>query len=730
MVEAAHKGEFLLELFSEEIPARMQTRAANDLARLAKEKLNAASLEYGALETHVTPRRLVLVVRGLPEKQPDISEEKKGPKVDAPEKAVQGFLRSSGLDTIEQAQQWETDKGTFLFAVRTIHGRETKEVLAEIVSELIREMPWPKSMRWGTQSFRYVRPLHEILAMFDGAVVQGEFDLGGRILDFARVTRGHRFLSPEPFAVTSFADYHGQLFASKVMLEQAARRKSILEQGEALAKNAGLRLKDDPGLLDEIVGLVEWPAVLMGTIEPEFMELPPEVLTVSMRTHQKYFALENRDGSMANRFLAVANIETSDGGAAIVAGNERVLRARLSDARFFWTQDRKESLADRVPRLQDVIFHAKLGSLHHKVDRIEALAVRMADFIKGAERDQARSAAVLCKTDLTTGMVGEFPELQGVMGRYYALADGEDPQVAQAIADHYAPQGPKDHCPSAPVSAAVALADKLDTLTGFFAVGEKPTGSKDPYALRRAGLGVIRLIVENGLRIPLTPLLREALHLQPEAAVQELRSRLAAGGQKAARGTSAADSVPHAEDALSTDVLEFLTDRLKVVLRDRGVRHDLISAVFAVGQPGGGAEDDLVRLLARVDALERFLKSEDGANLLTAYRRAANIVRIEEKKDKTIYYGAVEEKALQAVEEQALHAALKDTAKQAKKALGEEDFTSAMAAMAELRKPLDVFFDTVTVNADDPALRENRLRLLKQIDTTLAQVADFSRIEG
>jgi glycyl-tRNA synthetase beta chain len=564
-------------------------------------------------------------------------------------------------------------------------------------------------MRWARTALRWVRPLHGVLALFDGQPIEGTLDLGGGdTLAFTDRTRGHPFLSTEPFQVADFADYREKLEAAKVVLSFDDRRARIRDQAERVAAAESLKLKDDPGLLAEVAGLVEWPVVLAGTIEDQFMDLPPEVLTVSMRTHQKYFALERADGGLANRFLVVANMETPDAGAAIVAGNERVLRARLADAQFFWQQDRKLPLRDRVAELHEVVFHARLGSLHDKVERMQALAAALAGRID-ADRDQARSGAYLAKADLVTGMVDEFPELQGLMGSYYAEADGEAPAVVHAVAEHYSPLGPSDRCPGAPESVTVALADKLDTLTGFFAIDEKPTGSKDPYALRRAALGVIRLIVDNDLRVPLRAVLAEALKLQTDTARAASRFN---------------------DYEVVQAVLSFLTDRLKVVLRDRGVRHDLIAAVFAVETPEGGAEDDLVRLLARVDALERFLDTDDGANLLVAYRRAANIVRIEEKKDKTSYGTAIDEAALQNPAERALFEALDTAAREANAALAQERFAEAMQALAALRSPVDAFFEQVTVNAEDAVLRRNRLSLLKRIGTTLAQVADFARIEG
>ena len=689
--------ELLLEVLSEEIPARMQTRAAAELRRLVSEALREAGLEHGTAESFVTPRRLALVVPDLPKRQPDVMQEKRGPREGAPEQALQGFLKANGLSSLEQAELRETDKGRVYFAVREIPGRPAAEVLPEAIGAALRQLTWPKSMRWTAGSFRWVRPLQALLAVFDGKRLKGEVVLGEAGFAFTNRTVGHRFLAPKAFAVKDFKDYKAKLKAAKVLLDPAERKAVITKKAEQLAGKQGLSVTEDPGLLDEVAGLVEWPLPLLGRIDADFMDLPPEVLTTSLRSHQKYFVTQDKQGRLADRFLVVANMVTADRGKAIVAGNERVLRARLSDARFFWDQDRKASLASRAPTLEQIVFHAKLGTLDQKVDRIQALAVEIARQVPGADLDRVRSAARLAKADLTSGMVGEFPELQGIMGRYYASHDGEHDEVAEAIAAHYAPQGPNDACPSAPVSVCVALADKIDSLVGFFAIDEKPTGSKDPYALRRAALGVIRLVLENGLRLPLRATLEAALRLY---------------------GTLG-------DEATAEAVMAFFADRLKVALRDRGVRHDLISAVFALG-----GEDDLVRLLARVEALEGFLGSDDGANLLVAYRRAANIVRIEQKKDKTTYNDGVAADSLALTEERGLYAALSQVSETAGGALSREDFTGAMAALAGLRAPVDAFFDKVTVNAEDAALRENRLRLLSAIGGTLGQVADFSKIEG
>ncbi|WP_158043716.1 glycine--tRNA ligase subunit beta [Skermanella pratensis] len=695
--------QLLIELFSEDIPARMQARAAEDLQRLVTAKLEAAGLQAAASEAHSTPRRLALVVEGLAGRTADVREERKGPRVGSPEQAVAGFLRGAGLSSLDQCEQRDTGKGSFWFAVVEKPGRATAEVLPGLIAETIRELPWPKSMRWSTGGFRWVRPLHHILAVFDGKPVEGSFDLGGGLgmLTFVDTTRGHRFLSPDTVVeARSFDQYRDGLRSAHVILSRDERRAKISSDAAEAAGAHGLVVAPDEGLLDEVTGLVEWPVVLSGAIDQQFMDVPPEVLTTSMRTHQKYFATTDATGALAARFVVVANMVTSDGGAAVIAGNERVLRARLSDAKFFWEQDRKVRLEERVPALGSVIFHARLGTVAEKVNRLETLAAELAAFVPGCDPDRARLAARLAKADLVSGMVGEFPELQGVMGRYYALGEGLAPEVADAVAEHYKPLGPNDRCPTAPVSVAVALADKLDTLVGFFAIDERPTGSKDPYALRRAALGLIRLIMDNGLRLDLGSIFG-----------------IAHGLYRAEKLVPAAQVGPQ--------LLDFFADRLKVVLRDRGVRHDLVDAVFALG-----GEDDLVRLLSRVQALQGFLGTDDGANLLTAYRRATNIVRIEEKKDGTGHGGAPEAGLLEQPEEKALFQALAEAERCAVPLLATEDFAGCMGALAALRAPVDAFFDKVTVNADQPPLRVNRLRLLSQIPATLNRIADFSRIEG
>ncbi|MCA3255130.1 MAG: glycine--tRNA ligase subunit beta [Alphaproteobacteria bacterium] len=693
-------SDFLLELFCEEIPARMQAKASEDLARLFGEKLAEAGLTASGLETHATPRRLALIARGLPQATPDVHEERRGPRADAPAQAVEGFLKSTGLSR-DQLEERDDPKGRFLYAVIAKPGRATTELLAEIVPAIVRALPWPKSMRWGTRSahegaLRWVRPLHGIVAILGDRVVDLEVD-GIRA---GRTTRGHRFLSTGPVEIASVDVYAARLRDAHVILDAAERARIIGERARDAAKAAGLELIEDAGLLAENAGLTEWPVPLLGDFDPDFLDVPPEVIQLTMRANQKYFACRDpKTGALAPAFVCVANIEASDGGAAIVAGNRKVLAARLSDARFFWEQDKKATLESRLPKLGDIVFHEKLGTVADKVERVAKLARWLAGHIPGCDPDLAEQAARLCKADLVTGMVGEFPELQGIMGGYYARAEGLDPQIADAIRDHYKPVGQNDDVPTAPVTVAVALADKLDTLAGFFSIGEKPTGSRDPFALRRSTLGIASILIRAQLRIGSVGLFRQAEF--PFAEYQD--------GSR----------------AVYREMLEFLIDRLKVQQREAGARHDLIDAVFALG-----GEDDLVRLLARVKALQAFVATDDGANLLAGYKRAANILRIEEKKDGVAYDGAVDPKLLAADEEQALAAALDAAIPAAESAVGREDFAGAMTALAGLRAPIDNFFDRVTVNADETDVRANRLRLLARIRAAAHTVADFGRIEG
>jgi glycyl-tRNA synthetase beta chain len=684
--------DLLLELLSEEIPARMQARAAADLQKMVTDRLVAAGLVYEGAKAFVTPRRLALWVHGVPARQPDIKHEKKGPRVGAPENAIAGFLKAAGLQSIEQAKVQPDKKGDFYVAVIDKPGQPTLDVIAEMISEVVRSFPWPKSMRWGTGRLSWVRPLHSIVATFgpeteEPAVVS--FDIDG--IQGGDETRGHRFMAPGPIKVRHFEEYVAKLEKAKVVLDPARRADMILADAKNLAFAQGYELVEDEGLLAEVAGLVEWPVTLMGTFDKSFLSIPDEIVRATIRNNQKCFVLrDSQTGKLANKFILVANEEAADGGKAIVAGNERVIRARLSDAKFFYDTDLKIRLEDRLPKFEHIVFHEKVGTQAARIARITALAGQLAPIV-GADVAKAERAAQLCKADLLTDVVGEFPELQGLMGRYYAEAQDEDEDVAHACEDHYKPKGPDDLVPAEPVSIAVALADKIDTLTGFWAIDEKPTGSKDPYALRRAALGVIRLVIDNKLRLPLKGVF-----------------------QKAVKNFSAGD-----------DLLSFFADRLKVQLREQGARHDLVDAVFSVS-----GQDDLLMIVHRVEALGKFLDSDDGKNLLAGYKRATNIIRIEEKKDKREYTGTPDSKKYQLPEEKALAGAIDVAKKEASAAVAKEDFAAAMRAMVKLRPRVDAFFDKVTVNVDDKALRENRLKLLNEIREATRSVADFSKIEG
>ncbi len=704
-------AELLLELLCEEIPARMQARGAEDLKRLVCDKLGESGLTFTRAEGYATPRRLALWIDGLPACRPDRVNEIKGPRVSAPDNVIQAFLKARKIASLDACEQRGSDKNASWFYVERVPGGPMAPVLAEILPGAILGISWPKSMRWAYDRATWVRPLHNIMAVFDGELVPFDVALGSperpRKIASSKETFGHRFLGPHSFTVSNFSTYKARLGVRQVIVDPAERRHVIAKHAERLARTESLSVRRDEGLMDDVVGLVEWPVVLMGRIDAAYMDLPPEVLTTAMRAHQKYFALQGTDGKLAPRFLVVANMETRDHGASIVAGNERVLRARLADAQFFWDQDRKIALDQRLPALKSIVFHAKLGSLAEKVERVEKLALEIAHDLPGTDVGASVSrAAKLAKADLTTGMVGEFPELQGTIGRYYAIHQGEPPAVADAIAEHYAPLGPSERCPSAPVSVALALADKIDTLVGFWSIGEKPTGSRDPFALRRAALGAIRLVVENGLRLPFHRLMELAsFHYN------ELQPGTLVGFDPA-------------------ELLEFFADRLKVALKEKGVRNDLIAAVFALKREDGLGEDDFTRLLARVDALAQFLASEDGINLLIASKRAGNILRIEEKKDGRSYDDGPDPSLLRLPEEFTLVEAMRNARDRTEAALKREAFTAAMAALARLREPVDDFFDKVTVNDDDPAQRANRLRVLSRIRATLNTVADFSKIEG
>jgi glycyl-tRNA synthetase beta chain len=770
--------DLLLEFLSEEIPARTQARAADDLKKMVTDALVAAGLTYEGAQAFATPRRLALSVHGVPARQPDIREEKKGPRVGAPQGAVAGFLKAAGLKSISEAKVQPDKKGDFYIALIEKKGKPAIDVIADIVPQVALDFPWPKSMRWGSQKeheetvnivtekgdrivaekgdnivaniwIKWVRPLHSIVATFGPETEEPEivpFEVGG--IKSGDETRGHRFMAPAPFKVRRFDDYAAKLAAAKVMLDPARRAQTILADAQNLAFAQGYELVEDDGLLAEVAGLVEWPVTQMGSFDASFLAIPGEVIRATIRTNQKCFVLRDpQSANLVNKFILVANIEASDGGKAIVAGNERVIRARLSDAKFFYDTDLKTRLEARLPKFERIVFHEKLGSQAERIARIVALAGQLAPIV-GADRAKAERAAQLCKADLLTDVVGEFPELQGLMGRYYAEAQGEDEAVAHACEDHYRPKGPDDLVPADPVSIAVALADKIDTLVGFWAIDEKPTGSKDPYALRRAALGVIRILIDNELQLPLrTQLWRHfgmvardetlseaiaALHplqaqiVELSATDIDLAVRLEVlVSEKAKQVASPVLVQAHSYLHQTYDLLAFFADRLKVQLREQGARHDLVDAVFALE-----GQDDLLLIVRRVEALGKFLDSDDGKNLLAGVKRASNIIRIEEKKDKRDYTGAPEAKRYELAEEKALAQAIDAAKKDAAAAVAKEDFAAAMSAMAKLRPKVDAFFDKVTVNVDDQALRENRLKLLNEIREATRAVADFSKIEG
>jgi glycyl-tRNA synthetase beta chain len=703
--------ELLFELFSEEIPARMQARAAEDLRRMVTDRLVAEGLVYEGARAFATPRRLALTVHGIPSRQSDLKEERKGPRVGGPDAAITGFLKASGLASLAEAKiQRDPKKGDFYVALIEKPGRATLDVLADILPVIIRTFPWPKSMRWGERSARpgalqWVRPLHAIVATFGIETEEPElvkFAVDG--IAAGQTTFGHRFMAPAAIHVRRFEDYRAKLQAAKVVLDPERRREIILADARTLAQAQNFELVEDQALLDEVAGLVEWPVVAMGSFESEFLSIPGEVIRATIRTNMKCFVVSDpATGTLVNKFILTANIEASDGGNAIVAGNERVIRARLADAKFFYESDLKTRLEDRLPKFDHIVFHEKLGTQDERIARIERLAAEIAPLV-GAAVDKARRAARLAKADLLTEVVGEFPELQGLMGKYYALAQGEDASVAAASEEHYKPQGPNDRVPTDPLSIAVALADKIDTLVGFWAIDEKPTGSKDPYALRRAALGVIRLVVENTLRLSILTVAKSAILGLPQ---QGITYPLADSQQ------------------LPADLLTFFADRLKVQLREQGARHDLVDAVFALGD-----QDDLLMVVRRVEALGKFLDTDDGKNLLAGTKRASNILAIEEKKDKRRFDGVPDAGLYSLDEERALAKAIDQAKAEAGAAVATEDFAGAMSAMARLRPAVDAFFDKVKVNDDNARVRENRLKLLNEIRAATRAVADFSRIEG
>ena len=761
-------ADLLLEIFCEEIPARMQAKAEADLGKALGDALKGAGLGFDALETASGPRRLSVHVTGLPVKSADVAEERKGPKVGSPEQAIAGFLKGAGLTSIDQAEvRSDPKKGDFYVAMLDKPGRLTADVVAEAVPAIIRGFHWPKSMRWGTGELRWVRPLQRILCVLDGAIVP--FEVDG--LASGNETEGHRVHGRGPFTVTGWADYSKQLEGEgHVRLTRDARRDVIAKGIADVCATAGLSWVEDAGLLEEVTGLAEWPVVVLGDMDPDFLDLPPEVITLSMRTHQKYFSVNDaKTGKLAPHFIVVANIDASDGGKQIAAGNARVLSARLEDGRFFWEKDKATPLDEMAKKLSTIAFKEELGSLGDKVERVAALARELAPAV-GADADLAERAARLCKADLVSEMVGEFPELQGVMGRYYALEAGEKPSVADAIRDHYKPQGPSDAVPTDPVSVAVALADKLDTLVGFWAIDEKPTGSKDPFALRRAALGVVRILNERGIRLPLKNIIKEAHRVLLSSAdvgyglgVQFWNAPEADDLLKSNIDDFVDENGPpmfatfvfegdkpatwlEIEKVRGDDLLSFFADRLKQVLRDQGQRHDLIDAVFALG------EDDLVLITRRVEALGAFLDTEDGKDLLALYKRASNILaksaptaaplpsqgtRPQKDSESPAKAGAGAGLVVDAAlikkgpkEEQALYAALSNVGEAIVAPLEAEDFAGAMGELAKLRGPVDAFFEGVMVNDDDPAVRANRLALLSDVRANLHKVADFSLIEG
>jgi len=750
--------DLLLELFSEEIPARMQARAAEDLRKMVTDRLLDAGLVYEGATAFATPRRLALAVQGIPARQPDLKEEKKGPRVGAPEAAVQGFLKSAGLASIaEAAIQKDPKKGDFYVALIERPGRAAIDVLAEILPVVIRTFPWPKSMRWGERSARsgalaWVRPLHSIIATFGPETETPDivpFSIDG--IAAGNATRGHRFLAPRVIHARHFDDYAAKLERANVVLDPARRRDIILTDAKHLAFAQGFELVEDQALLEEVAGLVEWPVVLMGSFDADFLRLPPEVIRTTIRVNQKCFVvrtLARGEGSLANKFILVANTEATDGGAAIIAGNERVIRARLADAKFFYETDlknwREVPLFDRLEKFEHIVFHEKLGTQRRRIVRIEQLAVQLAPLV-GADVEMTMRAAQLAKADLLTDMVGEFPELQGLMGKYYATALGEEASVAAACEEHYKPLGPTDRVPTEQVSVAVALADKLDTLVGFWVVNEKPTGSKDPYALRRAALGIIRILLENKLPLPLVSTVQSFLTKHIMVTVSDyLENRIVfrrlevhyedrvVAHSLSQLTTPSVDSSTALGDYrhwflnhVSGDLLSFFADRLKVQLREQGARHDLVDAVFALE-----GQDDLLLIVRRVEALGTFLDTEDGKNLLAGYKRATNIIRIEERRDKTEYTGEPSAELYRQAEEWELARAIDTAAAEATAAVAREDFAAAMSAMAKLRPHVDAYFDKVTVNVDDAPVRANRLKLLNQIRAATRAVADFSKIEG
>ena len=689
-------ADALIELFSEEIPARMQKSALQTLTERVEKELKEARLEHDAIKGFMTPRRLALHISGLPAVQPDIEIERKGPKVGAPEQALQGFCRSAGLEP-DQLEKRTVGKDEFYFSVSSQKGQPTSAALKDIFETAITNFPWPKSQHWGSYDMTWVRPLKRIMCLLDAEVIPVQL---GHITA-SNITEGHRFLSEGEIVIAHPNEYEATLKEHKVVADAQTRREWILGDAAKAAGEKGLSIKADDALLDEVTGLVEWPVCLLGEYDKDFLKLPPEVLVLEMKHHQKYFACMNDKAELSNHFLVVSNMAAADGGKAIVNGNQRVIRARLSDGQFYWDQDQKKPLASFNDALDKMIFHAKLGSIAKKVERITSLSTFLSVFIPHANLSTVERAAELAKSDLVSGMVGEFPELQGIMGRYYAKAQGEDADVAEAIAEHYKPQGADDSLPETPAGLAVSLADKFDSLAGLFAAGEKPTGSKDPFALRRMALGILRIILDNKLRIPLTIAFDNALSRYPKAVTKTL-----------------------GKEAVTNELTSFFRDRLKVILKSNDVRHDVIECIFADAKA-----DDIVQLVSRIYAVEDFIKTDDGTNLLAGYRRAANILNKEEEKDNTSYDGDVEADDLTEAAEKALLEALEKIEEPVEQAFEKEEYENAMKQLASIRPPLDAFFDDVIVNDDDTEKRANRLALLAKLRLTLERIGNLSLIE-
>ena len=691
-------ADLLIEIICEEIPARMQARAAADLERLITGKLGEAGLKHGAARHFVAPRHLALYVEGLAERQEDLSEERRGPRADAPEQAIAGFLKSTGLSR-EQLTEEDTPKGRFLFARIEKSGAATADLLPGMVTSVLADFPWPKSQRWGATRFRWVRPLHRVNLLLGGAPLAGELDLGGASLAFTAASRGHYFEHADDIdlaGVASADDYVERLRAGHVMVDRDERRATLLEGASALAEAAGTSLRANEGLVDEVCGLVEWPSPLFGSIEERFMALPGEVLEASIRAHQKYLVTEDADGALQPGFVIVGNrLADTERDAVILAGNQRVLRARLADAEFFWQEDMKTPLEEMLPRLSDIAFYEGLGSVHDKAMRLEALAAAIGGHVEGCDAATATRAARLAKADLVSGMVGEFPELQGIMGGHYIRA--AEPAVADAVAAHYRPQGPADSLPGSAEGCVVSLADKIDSLVGFFGVGAKPTGSKDPFALRRAALGIIRIIRERRIRMPLGTILSAA-------------------------------AKAHGFDAVDPDLLAFIRERLRVTLRDDGLAHDVVAA--ALGDDGAEGDDDILALADRAAALSEFLSGDDGTGLLAGWRRAASILNAEESKAKQAFSPETDPRLFTEDAEIALHGALAALPEPAAGAQDRETLLAAMQSLGGLRGPIDGFFDRVVVNDDDAAVRQNRLGLLAMVRHSMQRVADFSKLEG